>query len=348
MASDLLSPGRLAKHEATVKRPLRCIVKLGGAAVTHKHEIESIDEESLRVVSSQLREAIVVAQGSSGRVLGMDWSRRDGDPAPDAIAFTEEEIGECQDSACNPFIVVHGAGSFGHFQASKSGVHKGGLHLPFVKAGFVATRISVTSLNLHIVRALAREGIPTVGMSPFACGWSTCARNMSSAADLSPVTEAINAGLIPVLHGDAVLDEMLGCTILSGDVIIRHLAQLLMPEYVVFLTDVSGVYDRPPGDPNAVLLREIDVKTDGTWSVVNPTAQDMKRVEITVASHDTTGGMETKILEAAAIAKLGIDVYITKVGTEHCLRALKGEIRGGITDDWLGTLIRSSDHGRSI
>ncbi|KAI0511349.1 hypothetical protein KFK09_011978 [Dendrobium nobile] len=48
--------------------------------------------------------------------------------------------------------------------------------------------------------------------------------------------------------------------------------------------------------------------------------------------------METKILEAAVIAKLGINVYITKVGTEHSLRALKGEI----TDGWLGTVIRSS------
>ena len=38
---------------------------------------------------------------------------------------------------------VIGSGSFGHFQASKSGVHKGGLDQPLVKAGFVATRISV-------------------------------------------------------------------------------------------------------------------------------------------------------------------------------------------------------------
>lgn len=36
-------------------------------------------------------------------------------------------------------------------------------------------------------------------------------------------------------------------------------------------------------------------------------------VEITVAAHDTTGGMVTKISEAAAIAKLGIDVFIVKV-----------------------------------
>ena len=36
------------------------------------------------------------------------------------------------------------SGSFGHFQASKSGVHKGGLDRSLVKAGFVATRISVS------------------------------------------------------------------------------------------------------------------------------------------------------------------------------------------------------------
>lgn len=36
-------------------------------------------------------------------------------------------------------------------------------------------------------------------------------------------------------------------------------------------------------------------------------------VELTVAAHDTTGGMATKISEAAMIAKLGIDVYIVKV-----------------------------------
>lgn len=41
-------------------------------------------------------------------------------------------------------------GSFGHFQASKSEVHKGGLERSFVKAGFVATRISVRSYDTAI------------------------------------------------------------------------------------------------------------------------------------------------------------------------------------------------------
>lgn len=43
----------------------------------------------------------------------------------------------------NVLCAVAASGSFGHFQASKSGVHKGGLYQPLVKAGFVATRISV-------------------------------------------------------------------------------------------------------------------------------------------------------------------------------------------------------------
>ncbi|KAK9116609.1 hypothetical protein Sjap_015556 [Stephania japonica] len=328
------------------------IGKLGGAAVTCKHEIEKINEENLGILSTQLSQAIM-ASDSSKNVPGMDWSKR---PGVSEISIRLDDFREQSLLESSNFIVVHGAGSFGHFQASRSGVHKGGLQLPLVKAGFVATRISVTSLNLEIVRALAREGIPSVGMSPFASGWSTCQRNLAS-ADISQVAMAINSGFVPVLHGDAVLDNVQGCTILSGDVIIRHLAEQLKPDYVVFLTDVLGVYDRPPTDPDAVLLREIvaelifiyntiipAVDEDGNWSIVKPVLQnDSKQVEITVAAHDTTGGMATKIAEAALIAKLGIDVYIVKAATDHSLRALKGEIKTGIPDDWLGTISKFSN-----
>ncbi|KAF3674545.1 putative salt stress root protein RS1 isoform 1 [Capsicum annuum] len=302
----------------------------GGAAITSKHKLETIDEENLKEVSSHLRQAFV-PDSTSANVLGMDWSRRPGQSeAPSFVDdFSDQPAGDSES-----FIVVHGAGSFGHFQASKSGVHKGGLSRPLVKAGFVATRISVTSLNLEIVRALAREGIPSIGMSPFSCGWSTCQRNMTK-ADISMVIKAIDYGFIPVLHGDAVLDTL--------------------------QTDVLGVYDRPPAEPGAVLIQEIAVREDGSWSVVKPKLEDTSKpgtniyylrdnlftwyssflnlsstVEFTVAAHDTTGGMVTKITEAAMIAKLGIDVYITKAATDHSVKALSGILKGGIPDDWLG------------
>lgn len=305
-------------------KPLRCIVKLGGAAITWKNEMEKINEENLKAVSKQLREAMMC-----GEMVDMDWSKRTSDVSVNG------------DFDSSYFIVVHGAGSFGHFQASKSGVHKGGLDQSLVKAGFVATRISVTSLNLEIVRALAREGIPAVGISPFSSGWTMSQRNVAT-ADIIPVSNTIESGFIPVLHGDAVLDHSQGCTILSGDVIIRHLAEHLKPEYVVFLTDVYGVYDRPPSQPDAILLKEIAVNEDGSWHVVNPAPKTKnEQVEITVAAHDTTGGMVTKISEAAAIAKLGIDVYIVKAATVHSLKALRGEVQGKIPENWLGTVIRS-------
>ncbi|CAA0828726.1 Amino acid kinase family protein [Striga hermonthica] len=313
-------------------KPLHCIVKLGGAAITCKNEFETINEENLNIVSSQLRQAMIL-----GPCHGVDWSRR---PGSSEIPTVVDDLDDQLDLDSKKFIVVHGAGSFGHFQASKSGVHKGGLSRPLVKSGFVATRISVTSLNLEIVRALAKEGIPSVGLSPFSCGWSTCERNIAM-ADTTTVGDAIDAGFVPVLHGDAVLDSLQGCTILSGDVIIRHLAEKLRPTYVVFLTDVFGVYDRPPTEPGATLLKEIAVREDGSWSVLKPELQDMSRqVEITVAAHDTTGGMVTKISEAAMIAKLGIDVYIVKAATNHSERALKGLLKEGVPDDWLGTIIR--------
>ncbi|CAN1187767.1 Isopentenyl phosphate kinase [Linum perenne] len=291
------------KRESRNLPTIRCIVKLGGAAITCKNELEKINEENLGVVSLQLRQAMA-SVSENQKILGMDWSKR---PGKSGICCDVDEFKD-QMNSVDPanFVVVHGAGSFGHFQASKSGVHRGGLDKPIVKAGFVATRISLAS------------------------------------ADLSMVAKAIESGFMPVLHGDAVLDKQLGCTILSGDVIIRHLADYLKPEYVVFLTDVLGVYDRPPSEPDAVLMREISVTDDGSWSVVKPALGNAnKPVEITVAAHDTTGGMVTKIAEAAMIAKLGIDVYIVKAATSHSQRALSGEIRSGsIPDDWLGTVIK--------
>jgi isopentenyl phosphate kinase len=314
-------------------QPIHCIVKLGGAAITCKNELEKINEEILHKVSEQLRQAMIT---SSEKPPGMDWSKRPGDSE---ICCNPDEFGDDSVTECSRFIVVHGAGSFGHFQASKSGVHKGQLNKPLVKGGFVATRISVTTLNLEIVRALAREGIPSIGMSPFSCGWITSERRVSS-VDLSPVAKAIDSGFTPVLHGDAVLDKIQGCTILSGDVIISHLAAYSQPKYVVFLTDVYGVYDRPPTEPDAILLKEIAVAEDGSWSVIKPKLQNS--IELTVAAHDTTGGMKTKISEAAMIAELGIDVYIVKAATSHSLKALNGDLKNSIPDDWLGTVVRSS------
>lgn len=61
---------------------------------------------------------------------------------------------------------------------------------------------------------------------------------------------------------------------------------------------------------------DINFYSEGSIPLQDPTFHlILWTVEITVAAHDTTGGMMTKISEAAMIAKLGIDVYIVKAKT---------------------------------
>ncbi|KAL3677734.1 hypothetical protein R1sor_020690 [Riccia sorocarpa] len=321
--------------ENNIPRPVRCIIKLGGSSATEKDKFETLNESLVSTTAKQLKEAFVTL---SGKQHTMDWSR--GSDYDQANSLPEDSSYSGFQLDLTLFVVVHGAGSYGHFQAKKGRVNLGDLAEDYVKAGFVATRISVTKLNHEIVRALAKECIPAVGVSPFCAGWSTRNRLLER-ENVADVQRLLQAGLLPVVHGDAVLDSGQGCAILSGDVIIRQLAETLKPSFVVFLTNVPGVYDRPPSDPNAVLLKEIAV-TNGTWKIVDPPEVERgMKVQTSVAAHDTTGGMETKIAEAASIASCGIPVLVVETGSRYALEALKGT---PINDrgDWVGTLIRQA------
>jgi len=104
---------------------------------------------------------------------------------------------------------------------------------------------------------------------------------------------------VPVLHGDACLDEVQGASILSGDTLMTLLAQELRPRLVVFVTDVPGVFDRPPEEPGATLIPRILVGGGAGPAVKTSTAL-----------HDVTGGVAAKLEAAIAIARSG-----TRVGS---------------------------------
>lgn len=96
---------------------LRFIVKLGGAAITNKNSFETLDDVTLQQCVEHLKEV---------------YSR----------------------NHKADFLVVHGAGSFGHFQASQANVAKGGLNQPNVRMGFVKARCA-SFLNIGVLhRAL--------------------------------------------------------------------------------------------------------------------------------------------------------------------------------------------------
>lgn len=78
-------------------------------------------------------------------------------------------------------------------------------------------------------------GLPAVGLPAFG-SWDTDGDAIVHDG-LRAVAEAQRAGLLPVLHGDSVLDARQGCRILSGDTIMRRLVEApsLGPATVVFL-----------------------------------------------------------------------------------------------------------------
>mmetsp|Transcript_692 Transcript_692/g.2021 ORF Transcript_692/g.2021 Transcript_692/m.2021 type:complete len:306 (-) Transcript_692:321-1238(-) len=253
------------------------IVKLGGSAITTKNNFETLDDKALAAAADQ------IAAGAKRSV------------------------------------VVHGAGSFGHFQAREHGVSKGSGDERFSWRGFALTRASVCRLNGLVLGALLGAGVAAVGVPPCAAFGATRGKGViprrARRRGLEKVEALLAAGLTPVLHGDAVLDGTQGTSILSGDTLVEVLADALRPRLCVFLTDVAGVYDRPPSEPGAALIPRLCV-VDG----------DIRLPETSTAAHDVTGGLAAKLESAARIARAGTPVLIVEVGTESAAAALRGEV----------------------
>ena len=67
------------------------------------------------------------------------------------------------------------------------------------------------------------------------------------------------------------------------------LVELSRPRRAVFVSDVDGVYTKPPAQAGAVLLRRLLIRPAQTVDDV------LAGVSITAASHDVTGGLVAKV-----------------------------------------------------
>jgi len=255
----------------------RIVVKMGGSAITVKHQLETLNEPALDATAQHI--AAAVAGGVQ-------------------------------------LAVLHGAGSFGHFQARQFGISKGSGHPAWSAWGFADTRRAVTELHREVVGRLVAAKVPAVGLSPFPTT-TTQRKALLSPGVLAAVKDVLEQGFVPVLHGDAVLDADQGSAIVSGDLILDSLCRSLAPSAAVFLTDVPGVFTQPPSEPGATLIPEILVSRDGTCAL--PVTS--------TAAHDVTGGIAEKLQTAiAVVTQCEIPVYVVQVGTEHAAEALAGRV----------------------
>ncbi|KAL7487066.1 hypothetical protein ACHAW6_012685 [Cyclotella cf. meneghiniana] len=344
------------------------ILKIGGSSITNKAQEETLDTESLEwfanLISTSVNESVLSPSCTFDRYSNSQTKPR--------------------------IIIVHGAGSFGHHSAKRYGLKCGksvlldecesmkdeksnndsldSMRLHYQMEGLSKTRHSVQKLNSAIVESLLNHGVNAVGLSPgisipsLRAHGATKRRGEECASDNSiagmkllcqSIHQSLEAGLLPVIHGDAcLLYDGKRPGILGGDTLVEGIATLWDESttvengsgdrfsankisQVIFITDVAGVFTSDPkSDPNAELIRHLNVNcTTGELSIVDcavnmngmPSSASSLNVSGSSHAHDVTGGFKAKLGAAVAIVQSGIDVIITQCASESAESFIAGK-----------------------
>lgn len=158
-----------------------------------------------------------------------------------------------------PVVIVHGAGSFGHVIASQHRIQDGYHEEAQIMA---ASRVmeDVRTLNLAVMSALLRSGLPAVSLPPSAL--VRLREGRMESADVEVFRRYLDLRIAPVTFGDVALDLARGFGICSGDLMMEVLARELGPRRTIFCSDVDGVFTSDPAmDPSARLLEVVDRTT---------------------------------------------------------------------------------------
>jgi len=188
-------------------------------------------------------------------------------------------------------VVVHGAGSCGHPEAKRFHLDRGAA--AGYAEGIAVTHASVARLNGEVVAALQEQNVEAVGVHPLHVAFADCGRLV--AFEVRHLEKMVTLGMVPVIHGDVVMDQSRGACIVSGDQLVRYLAPLLTIGHVGLATDVPGVLK------GGVVVPEITPASGRSLQVGSSTFTDV------------TGGMRGKINELLELADAGVGSEIFHV-----------------------------------
>ncbi len=191
-------------------------------------------------------------------------------------------------------VLGHGSGSFGHTHASQHGTRTG-VKTAEEWAGFAAVSDSALRLNRIVVKAMLDAGIPAVSLSPSASAVVKDGVVQSIATE--PIAAALDAGLVPVIHGDVAFDQVRGGTILSTEEVMGFLVRSLKPQSILLAGETTGVYDT-----NGDVIPYI-------------TPQNFEEIKSALGGSrgaDVTGGMAAKVQDVLdlAVARPGMQIQI--------------------------------------
>lgn len=107
----------------------------------------------------------------------------------------------------------------------------------------------------------------------------------------------LSQGVLPIVNENDVV-SVTELMFTDNDELAGLVAAMVDAQSLIILTNVAGIYDRNPKDPDAQLLRQVD------------TSMDLSDMVTTEKSDFGRGGMLTKAAMAQKMADMGIEVHI--------------------------------------
>ncbi len=214
-------------------------------------------------------------------------------------------------------VLGHGSGSFGHPAAARGGLVRSADERPKLDSS-PTTRLRAAALHQIVMTALRDAGAEPFSLA--AGSFLTTARGRIAAAFLDPLFAALDAGLLPVVYGDVVLDRSRGAAVVSTEELFTAIAhesrrRRRPVSRAVWLGETDGVLDASGRTIARLSIRD---------------ALNTARATSGAAGVDVTGGMALRLRTAAVLAKAGIPSSIVDGRPSGSARAaIAGRSAGG-------------------
>jgi isopentenyl phosphate kinase len=267
-------------------------LKLGGSLITDKTRpytplLDMMDDLALQIVTAlksqpDLRLVVGHGAGSFGHVAASEYKTRDGYPHPSPLAHRERD-------------------------ATEENYWR----------GFAEVWYQASTLNRYVMEALHKSGLRTIALPP--SGSVIASDGQVAVWETTPIRMALAAGMVPVIFGDVVFDEVRGGTILSTENLFSYLVKALAPDRVLLAGLEEAVWEDFPA------------RTQRIERITPQSFEEIKHGVGGSAAADVTGGMEGKVREMLDLVQEnpGLKIQIFS-GTQpgNLVRALTGETLG--------------------
>jgi len=214
--------------------------------------------------------------------------QRDQTVLPDVLNRLATEIANALKAKPDMRLLIgHGSGSFGHTEGKKHGTRKG-VVTPEQWLGYADVAQVAAKLNRYVFDALRSANIPAINFQPSAS--AICRDEVITSMAVTPILNALDHGLVPLVMGDVAIDEVRGGTIISTEDVFRFLAPRLKPQEILLAGIERGALTHYSNGDVIPLINSSNIK-------------DVRPMLHGSLAPDVTGGMEAKVLEMLSLAQ---------------------------------------------